>query len=113
MHPEACRGRYRRAKKRANRTYKDRREPPKETDLDVFYQAIKNAQTALDRLQVRQTEATVQIHETKPFGIAWWGDWHIGAVGVDYETFDRHRELIAEEDGLYWIEIGRASCRER
>lgn len=106
MHPEACRGRYRRAQKRANRTYKDRREPPDAAALDAFYQAIKNAQTALDRLQVRQTEVTVRINEDKPFGVAWWGDWHIGAAGVDYETFDRHRSIIAEEDGLYWIGAG-------
>lgn len=103
MHPEACRGRYRRAKKQASRTYRDRREPPDAAALDAFYRAIREAQEAYQRLQVRQTEVTVQIHETKPFGIAWWGDWHIGSVGVDYETFDRHRRIIAEEDGLYWI----------
>src|SRR5690606_21624731 len=76
MHPEACRGRYRRAQKRANRTYKDRREPPDAAALDAFYQAIKNVQSALDRLEIRQTEVTFQPKETKPFGIAWWGDWH-------------------------------------
>ena len=59
MHPEACRGRYRRAKKQAKRTYADRREPPNKEDLERFYQAIKAAQTALDRLQTRQTEVTV------------------------------------------------------
>lgn len=106
LHPEACRGRYRRMKKRINRTYADRREPPTKEDLDRFYEAIKTAQLALDRLQTRQTEVTVRIHEDKPFGVAWWGDWHIGAVGVDYETFDRHRAIIAEEDGLYWIGAG-------
>ena len=106
MHPEACRGRYRRAKKQAKRTYADRKEPPSKEDLERFYQAIKNAQTALDRLQTRQTEVTVRIDEDRPFAVAWWGDWHIGAAGVDYETFDRHRAIIAEEDGLYWIGAG-------
>ena len=106
MHPEACRGRYRRAKKRAKRIYADRKEPPSKEDLERFYQAIKDAQTALDRLQTRQTEVTVRINEDRPFAVAWWGDWHIGAAGVDYETFDRHREIIAEEDGLYWIGAG-------
>src|SRR5690606_41726016 len=67
------------------------------------YTTLFRSQSAFNRLQVRQTEVTVEIHETQPFGIAWWGDWHIGAAGVDYETFDRHRAIIAEEDGLYWI----------
>ena len=106
MHPEACRGRYRRAKKQAKRTYADRKEPPSKEDLERFYQAIKNAQTALDRLQTRQTEVTVRINEDRPFAVAWWGDWHIGSADVDYETFDRHRAIIAEEDGLYWIGAG-------
>src|SRR5690606_36709057 len=84
MHPEACRSRYRRAKKRANRTYADRKEPPSKEDLERFYQAIKNTQTALDRLQTRQTQVTVRINEVLRAAFAWRGDRHIGAVGVDY-----------------------------
>ena len=59
-----------------------------------------------ERLDTKQVKATVEIDDTKPIAIALWGDWHIGAKGVDYKRLDKDTETISTTDGLYWVGMG-------
>ena len=44
-------------------------------------------------LESKQNKADIHLDDDKPVGIAFWGDWHIGAKGADYERFDKgHRD---------------------
>lgn len=46
----------------------------------------------------------VKVRETKPYGILWFGDPHLGPH-CDWETLERHID-IANQDGVYGANIG-------
>ena len=77
-------------------------------DLDVerFVHAMLNLQETMQDLDTKQVKATVTLDEDKPIGLCFWGDWHIGGVGVDYAVFKQQLQTIAETDGLYVIGMG-------
>lgn len=74
-----------------------------EDDIDAFYDAMIAMQKAQQQLSTRQVKATVNISDDKPIGIAWWSDWHEGAVGTDYNLLEHDTQLIRSTEGLYWI----------
>lgn len=82
--------------------FKDKRECS-ENDIDAFYIAMMAMQKAQQQLSTKQVKATITIDEDKPIGVAWWSDWHEGAVGVDYDLLERDSQLIRNTEGLYWI----------
>ena len=86
-------------------TYEDKKEPT-EQDIEDFYSQIKATNNALMKLEKKQTETTINIDDDKPIAISFWGDWHIGSKGLDYEQFDKDLELINNTDGLYCIGMG-------
>lgn len=86
-------------------TYEDKKEIPTEIDIEQCYEALKELEDTLDTLDTKQTKTTVNMGN-KPIAIAFWGDWHIGARGIDYEQFDIDRKLINETEGLYFIGMG-------
>jgi hypothetical protein len=86
--------------------YADRKPLPTEADLDTYYQTLRIMQKNLRQLDNRQTHAKIRLDETRPVGIAHWGDWHEGAVGTDYDNLDRETELLANADGVYVIGMG-------
>lgn len=75
-------------------------------DIDGFIAAMIDLQEKKDRLNTRQVQATVRLHDNKPIGVAYWGDWHIGAAGVDYKLFESDLQKIRDTDGLYFIGAG-------
>jgi predicted transcriptional regulator len=75
-------------------------------DLDNFILTMKELQTAWEKMNTRQVKTSIRINETKPFGIAYSGDWHIGAVGVDYDQLDEDLNIIRDTEGLYTILSG-------
>ncbi len=85
--------------------YEDKREPT-EADVEDYFEALKSMNDAVMRLETKQTKATIIIKETKPFGIAFWGDWHLGAKGADCRRLDEDANTIADTDGLYVIGMG-------
>ena len=85
--------------------YEDKKEPT-ETDIETYFEALKAMNDAQMRLETKQTKATITIKEEKPFGIAFWGDWHIGVKGSDCRRLDEDADTIADTDGLYVIGMG-------
>ena len=75
-------------------------------DVDSYITAMRDLQDKQLVLDTRQTDATFDSKEDKPIGIAAWGDWHIGGVGVDYEQLEKDGEIISSTDGLYWAGMG-------
>ena len=86
-------------------TYEDKKEPTKQ-DIKDYYELLKQTNNSIMKLEKKQTKTSIHIAEQKPIGVAFWGDWHIGAKGVDYEQFDKDLKLIKETDGLYSIGMG-------
>ena len=56
-------------------------------DVDNFIEQVIKMQQAAQKLDTKQVKATVTIDDDKPIGVAYWGDWHLGAAGVDYQAF--------------------------
>lgn len=81
--------------------FKDKRKYTDE-DIDAYIEAVKELQRKQEKLNTKQVTATIRLNETKPIAIAFWGDWHEGALGIDYDALDEDTELIANADGLYW-----------
>ena len=83
----------------------DKKEPT-EADIDAYYQTLMQLNDATMRLEKKQTRATINIPDNKPIGIAFWGDWHVGAKGTDVRQLDADVDTIADTDGLYCIGMG-------
>lgn len=77
-----------------------------EEDVERYYEAVKHLQKQQEALNTKQVTATIKLNETKPIGIAFWGDWHEGNIGTDYDFLDEDTKIIAETDGLYWGGMG-------
>ena len=77
-----------------------------DNDVDAYFKAMQELQRAGERLNTKQTKAHVNINSDKPICIAWWGDWHEGAVGTDYDALNRDTNLIANTENMYWIGAG-------
>jgi hypothetical protein len=94
------------ASTRKNKLIFEDKKNVEDSEVDAFLAAMKNMQLAQQNLDTKQTKAHVTINDDKPVCIAWWGDWHEGAVGTDYDALDRDTDIIAHTDGLYWIGAG-------
>lgn len=90
---------------RSKITFADKKEPT-EDDVIAYFEALKSMGDAVMRLETKQTAATVTINESKPFGVVLWGDWHVGAKGVDCRRLDEDAETIADTEGLYIVGMG-------
>lgn len=77
-----------------------------EKDFENFINCMQELQKAHQQLDTKQTKAHVTINDDKPVCIAWWGDWHEGAIGTDYGALNRDTELIGNTEGVYWIGAG-------
>ena len=94
-----------RSRKKRKIEYEDKKEYTKD-DVADFIDAMINIQEKRKRLNTRQVRATVRLNEDKPVGVAYWGDWHIGASGVDYKLFEEDIRKIRDTEGLYFIGAG-------
>ncbi len=108
--PEAIRAVYRRAKAQ-QRIQKERivfenMRQTSDDDVEAFIDAMVNLQDVQDSLDTKQVEGTIALDDDKPVGVVFWGDWHIGAKGVDYALFERDRQAILAADGLYVVGTG-------
>jgi len=97
---EALRKRVFRARKKGDVTFEDKREPPTDEDVDRFLAVMREAQSEYDRLDTRQTTATIIIDTDLPIGLNLTGDWHTGHIGTDYGALDYHTGLMATVDGF-------------
>lgn len=105
---EAVRGKLRRTdtyKTKGKITFEDKpcTEPQ---DIDAYYEQLKALNRSIMSLETKQTKATIRLDEQKPTGIIFWGDWHFGVKGCDYDLFDQDEALITKTDGLYIVGMG-------
>lgn len=91
-----------RARKKQAVEYEDKREYT-EDDVEEFIRAMIGLQEKQERINTKQTMANIRINDNKPIGVAYWGDWHIGGVGVDYKLFEEDLRKIRDTEGLYFI----------
>ncbi len=92
-------------RKRAKVKYEDKKEYTT-ADVDNFIEQVIKMQQAAQKLDTKQVKASVTIDDDKPIGVAYWGDWHLGAAGVDYQAFQDDVAKIRDTDGLYFIGAG-------
>lgn len=78
------------------------------TDADVsdYIAAMINLQASRERIDTKQVKATIRLNEDKPIGVAYWGDWHLGASGVNYQQFAEDVSKMRDTEGLYFIGAG-------
>ena len=107
LSPKTVESRFLRAKKDGTLklAYGDKKSYTDE-DIDNYIVAVREMQKRAEALDTKQVKAHITIDDNKPIAIAHWGDWHIGAKGVDYERFENDEELIQNTDGLYWTGMG-------
>lgn len=86
-------------------TFEDKKEFTVD-DIDEYAKKVHELQKAMDKLNTKQVKAAFTIDDDKPVAIAHWGDWHEGALGVNYDRLEADTEIIANTDGLYWIGMG-------
>lgn len=86
--------------------YEDKKSEPTTIDINAYWEALKCVDNAINDLDTKQTKTIITINDIKPIGIAFWGDWHLGARGIDYEAFEKDQQTIKETDGLYVIGMG-------
>lgn len=94
-----------RARKKRAIEYEDKKQYTEE-DVESFIHSMIALQEAREKINTKQVKATIRINDTKPIGVVYWGDWHIGAAGVDYKLFEEDLKKIKETDGLYFIGAG-------
>jgi hypothetical protein len=75
-------------------------------DTLELWATFEKTQKLIDRSKFVQSEAVIPIHDDKPIGIVQTGDWHIGCIGFDFETFNADMETFETTDGLYLIDAG-------
>jgi calcineurin-like phosphoesterase family protein len=85
--------------------FKDKKEYT-DGDIDAFMDAVRGLQKVQEKINTKQVNATVELKDNKPIGIAFWGDWHVGGIGVDYDALDEDTNTINSTDGLYWVGTG-------
>lgn len=94
-----------RARKSKSVEYEDKRQYTEE-DVTHFINSMISLQDARQKINTKQVKATIRINDDKPIGVAYWGDWHIGAAGADYKMFYEDLEKIKQTEGLYFIGAG-------
>lgn len=85
--------------------YEDKKQYSEE-DVEAYASKVKELQKAMDKLNTKQVKATFKIDDNKPVAIAHWGDWHEGALGVNYDKLEDDTNTIINTDGLYWLGMG-------
>ena len=75
-------------------------------DVEEFIVAMRNMQDKKKKLNIKQVKTSIRLNETKPFGVAYCGDWHVGHDGVDYDLLDHDLKMIRDTEGLYMIGAG-------
>lgn len=91
--------------RKSNIEYMDKKEYT-EQDIDEYIKAVHELQKKQEKLNTKQVTTTIKLKDNKPVAIAFWGDWHEGGLGIDYEGLDEDTEKITSTDGLYWIGTG-------
>lgn len=85
--------------------FHDKKEAENVDWREILESAI-STQKILQRLSQTQQVATIEIKTSKPIGIIYTGDWHLGDAYTDHETWRRDIETIVNHPRLHMIDLG-------
>lgn len=91
--------------KRYRMRYVNRKELPTSEDLAAYFTKLEEVSALADRLETAQTELTLRLTDDRPVAIAFTGDWHCGARGVNYKHLRQDLNLLGA-DGVYLVGMG-------
>jgi len=94
-----------RYKTKGSITFENKKEPTAD-DIASFYDSMKRQNEAVMKLESKQNKANIRIDSDKPILLSFWGDWHIGAKGVDYQQMDKDSETLKRLNNNYMIGMG-------
>lgn len=93
-------------KSKGNIEYHDMKGLNTEEDMESYLEKLIELQSIKQKMDRKQLEASIEINDEKPIGIAVTGDWHLGHEGVDYKQFIKDIDLICNTEGLYSLGAG-------
>lgn len=91
---------------KGNIVFNDRNETPDQSDIEDLIQKTIALQCSLDNLSTKQTKLSLNIKDNKPIAIGFWGDWHLGSKGCDYNQWQNDVKIISNLEGFYYIGMG-------
>lgn len=100
---DAVRNRLRRTQKN-NITFENRKNVG--NTIEEYIEHLIKHQETLQQFDDRQTSITLDIKDTKPIGIVFTGDWHIGGLYTAHKEMIEDFKTISNTDGLYNIAMG-------
>lgn len=77
---------------------------PEEEPIDDILVRLQRAQARKKREIEKRSWFRIKVNETRPYGILWFGDPHLG-VNTDWDLLNAHIE-VAKSDGVYAGNIG-------
>ena len=83
--------------------FQDKKSPAVDNEVLNYIEKMKQLKAAAQNLNTRQVKASIRVYSDKPIGVAFWSDWHLGAIGTDYELFQRDQRIIRDTEGLYYF----------
>lgn len=78
--------------------------PTVEREMPSFQEHIiwlRERQARMERTSRNSETAEIKIKSDTPIGIVLSSDWHIGSEATDYDTFERHMNIVKDEPNLY------------
>ena len=82
--------------------YEDKRECT-EVDIEEYITQMKHLQAAYEKINTKQVKASLRIDDNKPIAVAYWADWHVGAIGADLSKLEKHLRMVRDTEGCYFI----------
>jgi len=83
-----------------------RKEPATDDEWEELFAHIEGACEIREGLDPSQPDVTYDLGPTKPIAVAFLGDTHCGAGGVEYARLRSDLDLIAQTDGLFVVGMG-------
>ena len=84
-----------------------RADEPSDEDYERFFSLIEDAEKLKAHLTPHLRSTTfVAPDDGKPIGIAFTGDWHLGAGGVDVARLRADLDAIRQTEGCYAVGMG-------
>jgi UDP-2,3-diacylglucosamine pyrophosphatase LpxH len=83
--------------------------PDKKLGAFNYKEWLNAAQATQDlhhKASSKQDVATIKIASSKPVGIVFSADWHLGSISCDYKSFLKNHEFVLNTDGLYLGVVG-------
>jgi hypothetical protein len=78
--------------------------PVRERTLPTYEEHIiwlKERQTQMERLSKNSEYAEIKIKSDNPIAIVLSSDWHIGSSETDYDTFNKHMDIVKNEPNMF------------